>query len=50
MVAVETLIVSDTLLREGNDTHRRQLEQLMHEAEKRRGKIVVVSTEHEAGS
>lgn len=49
MGAVETLIVSDTLLREGNDTHRRQLEQLMHEAEKRKGKIVVVSAEHEAG-
>jgi protein pelota len=47
--AVETLIVTDTLLRDVDDTCRRQIEQLMKEAEKRNGKIAVISTEHEAG-
>ena len=46
---VETLILADTLLRDSEDDRRRQLERLMNETEKRNGKIVVISTEHEAG-
>ncbi len=47
--AIETLILADRLLRESEDTLRGQLEQLMNETERRNGKIVVISTEHEAG-
>jgi len=47
--AVETLILADALLRDSEDAGRKQLEQLMNETEKRNGKIIVISTEHEAG-
>lgn len=49
MGAVEKLILADTILRESGEEQRLQLEKLMREAEKRRGSITVVSTEHEAG-
>jgi protein pelota len=48
--AVEKLIVADSLLRDSEDEQRLHLEKLMHEAERRRGSITVISTEHEAGA
>lgn len=48
--AVETLILADTLLREAENKERLSLEQLMKDVEQKGGKIVVVSTEHEAGA
>jgi protein pelota len=47
--AVEKLVITDTLLRDSTDECRQQLEYIMHEAERRRGSVTVVSTEHEAG-
>ncbi len=49
MGAIETLVIADTLLRESEDACRKRLEGLMNETERRSGKIVIVSTEHEAG-
>ncbi|MBX5321929.1 MAG: mRNA surveillance protein pelota [Candidatus Bathyarchaeia archaeon] len=48
--AVETLILADTMLREAKDEERLSLEQLMKNVELKGGKIMVVSTEHEAGA
>ncbi|MCW4044856.1 MAG: mRNA surveillance protein pelota [Candidatus Bathyarchaeota archaeon] len=48
--AVEKLVIADTMLRESPEEQRLHLETLLHEVEQRRGKIAVVSTEHEAGS
>jgi len=48
--AVEVLVLADTLLREISDEGRLSLEQLMKSVEARGGKILVVSTEHEAGA
>ncbi|MCW4031417.1 MAG: mRNA surveillance protein pelota [Candidatus Bathyarchaeota archaeon] len=50
MGAVEKLILADTMLRESAEEQRLRLEKLMQETEKRRGRITVVSTEHEAGT
>jgi len=47
--AVEKLILADSLLRDSDDERRLQLEELMKEAEDKKGTVVVVSTEHEAG-
>jgi protein pelota len=47
--AVDTLIITDTMLRESSDEKRSELEKIMLEVEKKAGKITVVSTEHEAG-
>jgi protein pelota len=49
MGAVETLVVADTMIRESDEEQRLHLEQLMREVEQRRGRVTVVSTEHEAG-
>jgi len=48
--AVETLALADTALREAADEDRIKLEKLMTEAETKGGKIIVISTEHEAGT
>jgi len=47
--AVEKLIVADSLLRDSDDQQRLRLEELMKEVEDKKGAIIVVSTEHEAG-
>jgi len=47
--AVEKLILADSLLRDSDDQQRLQLEELMKEVEDKKGAIIVVSTEHEAG-
>ncbi len=48
--AVEKLILADSLLREGEDAQRLNLEALMRNVEQKAGSVTVVSTEHEAGS
>jgi protein pelota len=48
--AVETLALADKTLREASDEDRITLEKLMIEAETKGGKIIVISTEHEAGT
>jgi protein pelota len=47
--AIETLLVTDSTLRGLDDEKRLALEQIMKGVEDKRGKIVVVSVEHEAG-
>jgi len=47
--AVEKLVLTDTTLREASDENRWHLEDLMKNVEQKRGSIIVVSTEHEAG-
>ena len=49
MGAVEKLVLADIMLRESNDEQRLHLAKLMEETEQRRGRITVISTEHEAG-
>lgn len=48
--AVETLVLADTLLRETSDEKRQFLEDLMKTVEQKGGKVMIVSTEHEAGT
>jgi len=48
--AVEKLLVADTALREISDERRKALEKIMKEAEERGGQVMVISTEHEAGT
>ena len=50
MGAVERLVVADTTLRDAEQEQRLKLEELMHEVEKRKASITVISTEHEAGA
>ena len=47
--AVETLLITDEKLRTAQDDKRKALENIMHSVEKQGGKIIIVSTEHEAG-
>jgi len=47
--AVELLLVGDRLLRGGPDERRIKLEEVMRKVEKMRGRVMIVSTEHEAG-
>ncbi len=47
--AVETLVLADTLLRKAQDEERLALEELMKSVEAKGGKVMVLSTEHEAG-
>ena len=47
--AVETLLITDEKLRTAQEERRRALENIMHSVERQRGKIIIVSTEHEAG-
>ncbi|MBS7614618.1 mRNA surveillance protein pelota, partial [Candidatus Bathyarchaeota archaeon] len=48
--SVDQLLLTDRKLREASDEERRVLESLMREVENKRGKIVIISTEHEAGT
>jgi protein pelota len=48
--AVEKLLVADSALRETTDEKRRALEKIMKNVEDARGGIMVISTEHEAGT
>jgi protein pelota len=47
--AVERLVVADSVLRDASDEMRLRLERLMLDVERRRGSVMIVSTEHEAG-
>ncbi len=49
MGAVDHVLVADKLLREAENTERQRLEDLIRNVEKIRGKVTIVSTEHEAG-
>ena len=48
--AVEKLVLADTMLREATDEKRLHIEEIMKEVEQKGGRIVIVSTEHEAGT
>jgi protein pelota len=48
--AVERLLVADATLRESPDEKRKALEKLVNEVEEKGGRIIIVSTEHEAGT
>jgi protein pelota len=48
--AVEKLLVADSTLRETTDEKRSALEKIMKNVEEARGTIMVLSTEHEAGT
>ncbi|HSQ52982.1 MAG TPA: mRNA surveillance protein pelota [Acidobacteriota bacterium] len=48
--AVEKLLVADSSLRETTDENRRIMEKLMKNVEDARGTVMVISTEHEAGT
>jgi protein pelota len=47
--AVDVLLVSDKLLRSAEEDKRKRLEDLIRSVEKKRGRVVIVNTEHEAG-
>jgi len=48
--AIEKLVLADTIIREAEDEERIQIEDLMRTVEQNGGDIIVVSTEHEAGT
>ena len=50
MGAVQTLILADTMLRMASDEKRLSIEQLMKNVEHKAGKIMIISTENEAGA
>jgi protein pelota len=47
--AVETILITDFTIRDASDNTRLVLEELMRDVEKKGGKIIVISIEHEAG-
>lgn len=47
--AIDTVVIADTMLRKAPDEKRLLLEDLMRVVEQKDGKIMVLSTEHEAG-
>lgn len=47
--AVEKLVLADKILRESINEKRLYMEKVMKEVEKRKGRIIIISTEHEAG-
>lgn len=47
--AVKLMLVADELLRGAEDEERRRLEDLIRNVEKTRGRVMIVSAEHEAG-
>jgi protein pelota len=49
MGAIEKLVLADSALRDSSDEQRLRLEELMKEVEDKKGTVMVVSTEHEAG-
>ena len=48
--AIEQVLLTDIQLREASDEDRLVLERLMRDVEKKRGRVVIISTEHEAGA
>jgi protein pelota len=48
--AIEKLVLADTMLRETLNEKRLLLENLMKTVEQKRGKLMIISTEHEAGA
>jgi protein pelota len=48
--AVEKLVLADTMLRESTDEKRLLIEKIMTNVERKVGSVIVVSTEHEAGT
>jgi protein pelota len=48
--AVEKLLVADVTLRETSDEKRTALERIMRQVEEKGGQVVILSTEHEAGT
>jgi len=48
--AIDRLLLVDVKLREASDEERRVLEKLIREVENKRGKVIIISTEHEAGT
>jgi protein pelota len=48
--AVDKLIIADSLLRESLEDDRVKLDKLMIEVEKHKGRISIISTEHEGGT
>ena len=47
--AIERLVLADTMLRESSDEKRLLVEEIMKTVEQKGGKIIVISTQHEAG-
>lgn len=47
--AVETFLITDFTIRDASDKTRLVLEELMRDVEKKGGKVIVISIEHEAG-
>ena len=47
--AIEKLAITDVKLRECSEEERLELENLMKEVEDKKGKIIIISVEHEAG-
>ena len=50
MGAIEKLMLADSILRESEDEQRLNLEKIIREVEEKRGEVIIVSTEHEAGT
>jgi protein pelota len=48
--AVDKLVLADSTLRDSSDENRLIVEEIMKKVEQKRGEIMVVSTEHEAGA
>lgn len=48
--AIETLVLADSKLREAPDEERLSMEELMKDIEGKSGKVMIVSTENEAGT
>jgi len=48
--AIDRLVLADTVLRGAEDEERLLLERLMKDVEQKGGRVMVVSTEHEAGA
>ena len=48
--AVDKMLITDVTLREASDDKRTLLENLMRDVEEKRGEIIVLSAEHEAGA
>jgi len=47
--AVEKIVLADSMIRESTDEQRLHLENIMRQTEQKGGRVVIISTEHEAG-
>jgi protein pelota len=48
--AVEKLVLADIMIRKASDAERLRMEEIMKKVEQKSGRMMVVSTEHEAGA